>query len=129
LNENSTDRRDKLMAALSAAEHFVATTPVIPNSVDVSDDLSISVYMHERPEDVAAAADAAELALSLRTDHGGAGRPYVQGKGSVQGVSVRVWALGDADEQERYAACVPVSGEAAPGVDGMPSEWHAAGAV
>lgn len=113
MNEKTTDPRDALMRALSIAEHFVAATPVVPSSLDLSGG-SVRGYMHEQPEAVTEVAGAFGLALSLRTDHGGVGRPYVQATGIVHDVEVSVWALGHTDEQERYAACVPVDEEPAP---------------
>lgn len=126
MDEKTTDLRDRLMAALSVAEQLSATSPIQHYDSVTAQAGAVRVMLHQRPEDVAAWAGLHGLSLTLVTNYNDDQRPYVEADGVVAGVSVSVWALGDVGEQERYAVCVPVSEESAPGVAVLPQAWGAA---
>lgn len=126
MNENSTDPRDAAMRALSVAEQLVAVGPLQEWDLIRIQHGEVSVLLHERPEDVAAQSSSHGLALTLDTNHNNEQRPYIAASGVVDGVRVCLWTLGEADEQERYTACVPVSDIVAPGVESLPTAWSAA---
>jgi hypothetical protein len=108
------------MATLSAAEQIASTTPVPFTSVTVAPG-KLDFYFYNSPENVAAFADRYGLPVALNEHHGGTDRPYLEGRGDVEGISVHAWALGLDGEMDRYRACVPAAG--------LPAEWSARGAA
>lgn len=123
MNEQSTDEiRARFMRALAVAEKVTASSPIQRwDTVAVQSD-EIRVTLHHRPEDVAEWARLHGLEMKLNCSYI-KGRPHLSATGSVEGVRVEAYALGDAGEQERYAACMPVVEESAPGVESLPSAW------
>jgi hypothetical protein len=125
LNENSTDDpRAAIMRAMAVANQLTAVGPIQSLDAVTTQRGAVRVMLHRRPEDVAQWARLYGLPLALETNYNDGLRPYIEASGLVVGVPVSVWALGGADEQERYAACMPASDAAAPG---LPAEWSAAG--
>lgn len=65
MSQQITDRRDRLMAALSAAEHLVSMAPAAPAAVDIAhhsswpaDSIGVELHFHHAPAQLAALADA-----------------------------------------------------------------------
>lgn len=123
MSENLTQKRDYLMAALSAAGKIAEASPVMPDNVELRavsgycKPYDLVVAFHHRPEAVVEFAAAFDLPMALQDDYVN-GKPHVEATGTLFGVEVRAYALGERGEQERYAACVAAVG--------LPSEWVAA---
>lgn len=115
MNENSTDYRDALMRAQSAAEHLTATAPIRKYDSVTASTQEVSLHLAGRPEDVARFGQTSGMSVQLATRSDG--RPLLEAAGEINGVPVRVWTLGLAEDEERYRACLPAAG--------LPSEWSA----
>lgn len=124
MSENSTYRRDGVMAALSVAEQITSTAPVVPTDIAVNV-RSIDVHFHQSPEDLVVFARAFDLPVTLRERHGGRERPYVEARGSLNDVSLHAWALGTEADVDRYRAALAsvACDEDAPGVAALPQAW------
>lgn len=107
LNENSTDYRDALMRAQSAAEHLTAAAPIGKYDSVTTSATEVSLHLADRPEDVAryGRKSGMSVQLALRSD----GRPLLEASGEINGVPVRVWSLGQVEDEERYRALAPAS--------------------
>jgi hypothetical protein len=116
LNDNPTDdARAATVRALAVAERLIADAPIQKMDMIAVQYGGLRIMLHHRPEGVAEWACLHGLSLVLTTDYNDDQRPYIEASGRVSDVPVSVWALGAADEQERYAACVPVAERSAAG--------------
>lgn len=104
------NQRDRLMAALSTAEHIVSVTPVIPTDLKISDDCeggyTLDLFFYRRPADVAAFADAFGTVATARP-HDENTKTFTSAEGTVNGIPFRAWSL---DTIESPAAA-PVTDE------------------
>jgi hypothetical protein len=113
LNQNLTDPRDRLMAALSVVEHVTAALPVAPPTVnlhEVEGGYSIELLFRSDPTGVIAFADVFGVEVVERVTAGGG--TYTDAHVTTRGHEVRAWWVG-----------------AAPELVALPAEWSAAGAA
>jgi hypothetical protein len=94
---SDTARRFGYIAALSAAEHVVATSPVVPTSVEIycspwTDGPSLRVYFHDAPDEVRAFSEAFDGTVSEEERSEGT-QFYTQAVGAVGGIPFEAWAL------------------------------------
>jgi hypothetical protein len=126
LNENSNPtQREHMRMALEAAARlntdYFLTPPqsLTINGAAFNDGpYSLELYFHHNPEGLAEWADALGLAVTVR-DLISTSNPLAEARGEAYGTPVRLWALGDESEYDRYSAVAsePVS---------LPSAWSAA---
>jgi hypothetical protein len=94
---SETARRFGYIAALSAAEHVVSTSPVVPTSVDIycspwTDGPSLRVYFHDSPDDVRAFSEA--FGGTVSEDERSEGTQlHTAAVGAVAGIPFEAWAL------------------------------------
>lgn len=127
-NSNPTTQRGHMRVALEAAARLNTDHYLLPpHSLTFqgapfnSGPYTLEMNFHRNPEGLAEWADALGLAVTVK-DHHGSSRPHAEARGDVYGVQVRMWALGDEVEYDRYRAC-----ESEPdGTVALPAAWSVA---
>ncbi|MGW1183000.1 hypothetical protein ACWD7Y_05130 [Streptomyces drozdowiczii] len=97
---NELARRDAYMAALSASEQMLSTTPALPRSIEIavreSDGPEIRLFFHQDPAGLAAFAAHFDVPVSPEPHDTEGKKIYLSATGTSFGVSFEAWALVDA---------------------------------
>lgn len=131
MNEQSippTSQREHMRLALEVAErlrtdYYLAPPRSLTLQGPPFDEgpYSLELCFHQNPERLAEWAGALGLPVTFTARYGPREKPYVEARGEVHGVQIRMWTLGDLAEHDRYRACASESSEVA----GLPAEWSA----